>query len=210
MNKLVFSTCILFILLPQALAGKKPATYTVAGGRVEVYDTRSSSWKKIPRNKSVRSTDFVRSNESFMLRNSNGFSHSYNQCDCTLVSKLSPAKMSRTVSRDNDVVSRIHAISIPIAPALAQKLESEGWKPYGTSSVKESLDSISTRTSANPRKYLLMEGNGSGSDSDSAVKTAEKDAACGIDLKPTFEMSLIRPATGERTEARVYLLFEIE
>lgn len=191
------------------MAGRKPETYIVAGGHVEVYEAKSSSWKTVPRNKSVRSTDFVRSDGSFMLRQAKRFSHSFDQCDCTLVSKLSPAKMLKTVSMDNDVVTRNKAILLKDTDALARELEAQGWKPCGTSSIIEYLDSISTRISANPRKYLFTEGNGSACDCESAVKDAEKDASTGISFHPASKLQLIRP-NGDCTEARVYLLFEIK
>lgn len=96
----------IFLCSTSFAQSNRTTTYTVAGGKVEVYDASSQSWKKLKKDSSVKSNEYVRSEGSFTLRGRKGFSQMYPQCDSVLVSSLSPMKMVATIQRGNDVITR--------------------------------------------------------------------------------------------------------
>lgn len=213
MKKTFLLALVAVCLLAPAQAKKKSTLFTLAGGKIEKFDIRTSTWKRVPRESPLDAIDFIRSQEDFMLRDEKGFSRMFNRCDCTRVSCLVPAGMARTVSRDNDVVTRSGAVFIADAVHMAQKLETEGWRQCGAYTVAERLDSISKLMSASPERYILIEGNSIGEDCGSALKIAKDNASAeiGVDASQNCsELLLYRNNPDGSIEGRAYILFEIK
>lgn len=105
--KKIFIICFCLISL-SAHAQKKAeqAIYTLSGGKIEVYDSQSRSWKSKSRNSNISGSDYVRAENNFTLRNKKGFSETYGACDSIMVVKLQPARMVAEVIRGNDVITR--------------------------------------------------------------------------------------------------------
>lgn len=80
--------------------------FTLADGRLEVFDVPTGKWISKTRGSSLKDSDWVRAGSSFSLRDKKGFSRSYNQCDCTQVAKLNVMIMVSASIKKNDVITR--------------------------------------------------------------------------------------------------------
>lgn len=85
---------------------KSRNVYTLANGKLEVFDSSTGKWIPKIRGSSLNDSDWVRADRSFSLRDKKGYSRAYSQCDCTLVSKLSVMTMVSAEIRKNDVITR--------------------------------------------------------------------------------------------------------
>lgn len=85
---------------------KNRNVFTLADGRLEVFDASTGKWISKTRGGSLKDSDWVRADKPFSLRDKKGYSQAYNQCDCTQVSKLNVATMVIADIKRNDVITR--------------------------------------------------------------------------------------------------------